>query len=102
MVAFSRMSGGIRIFLRMRLTKTLRCALTFSRIVQSIVVFFRTVSTKSRAIVRRVSSPITLTRYRSFLGRRKTQPSSSVRRSFCPRAADSRICFASPISSSIT
>src|SRR6266536_254374 len=60
-VAFSCLSGGYPWFRRMRLTNTRRCARTFSRTVQSIVTFARTVATSSRAIVRSASSPKTFT-----------------------------------------
>jgi len=44
-----------------RLTSTRSCASAFSRIAQSIVTLLRTALTNSRAIVRNVSSPNTLT-----------------------------------------
>ena len=71
-VAFSSLSGGYPYLRRIRLTSRRRCARTFSRSVQSIVTLLRTVSTSSRAIPRRVSSPrIRLPHCRSSRARRR-------------------------------
>jgi hypothetical protein len=46
---------------RIRFTYIRNCARTFSRTVQSMVIFLRTVFTSSRAIIFRVGSPSTAT-----------------------------------------
>src|SRR5271165_4188289 len=60
-VAFSCLSGGYPYFRSNRLTMVRILARALSFTAQSMVTLFRTDSTSSRAIVRRVSSPRTLT-----------------------------------------